>query len=142
MKHHSFGSKSKEKLNGVSEELIAVCELALSESNYDFSIIDGVRTLEEQTELFVNGKSEADGINIISAHQEGKAVDVYPYVEDENGSLMNCWNYNDPKVQVVWYEIHRSFLRASRLLGFQIELGLTYNIGGSYDYPHIEIKGV
>jgi len=136
----SFGTKSKENLEDVVPELKELCELALKESNIDFSIIEGFRTDERQFELYKQGKSELDGIKKMSAHQLGYAVDVLPYVRDENGSLLDCWNYNKPQVKVAWLEIYRSFLRAGRLLKLDLELGLTYNINGEFDYPHIEIK--
>jgi len=140
VKHFKFGKQSQDNLQGVSEDLIALCDLALEESEYDFSIISGYRTAKEQRSFFNDGLSNCDGVTVLSAHQKGLAVDIYPYVEDENGSIMDCWNYNDPKVKNVWYEVHRSFLRAARLLGLNIELGLTYNFDGVPDYPHLELK--
>jgi len=136
----SFGARSKENLEDVVPELIELCELALKESDIDFSIIEGFRSNERQFKLYKQKKSELDGIKKMSAHQLGYAVDVLPYTRDENGSILNCWNYNNPKVRLAWYEVHRAFLRAGRLLKLDLELGLTYNINSEFDYPHIEIK--
>ena len=115
-------------------------QTALKESNIDFSVIEGYRSKEEQKALYEQGKSELDGISSISAHQMGYAVDVLPYVIDSNGSILDCWNYNNPKVGAAWLEVYRAFLRESRLMSLTLELGLTYNINGMIDYPHIEIK--
>lgn len=140
MKHFKFGKGSLENLQGVSEDLIAICDLALEISEYDFSIISGYRTAEQQNKMYLDSLSSCDGYQILSAHQKGLAVDILPYVIEDNGSMLDCWNYNNPKVQVAWLEVYRAFLTAARRMSIQIELGLTYNIDGGYDYPHIEIK--
>lgn len=139
-KPYHWGKSSQTNLIGVEPDVIKLCNKALEISDYDFSIIDGLRTTEDQQKVFNDKKSELDGIIKKSFHQSGLAVDVLPYVRDRSGLKMNMWNVNDPKVRLVWYEVHRAFLRAARLLKLNIELGLTYNIGGGYDYPHIQIN--
>jgi len=136
----TFGNSSQSNMIELENDTIHLCNKALQISEYDFSIIDGFRTVKQQKMLYDRGVTECDGTIEMSAHQSGLAIDVFPYVRDRNGGIMNMWNYDDPKVKLVWYEIHRAFLRAGRLLGLNIELGLTYNIDGGYDYPHIEIN--
>jgi len=136
----SFGSKSRDKLSDVDSIMLELCERALKESDIDFSIIEGFRTKEQQKALYDQGLTELDGYMSLSAHQMGYAVDILPYVRDENGSMLDCWNYNNPKVRLAWFEVYRAFLREARLMSLTLELGLTYNINGVIDYPHIEIK--
>ena len=140
MNKFMFGKSSQSNMVGLEHDTVKLCNLALEISDYDFGIIDGYRTEDEQLKVFLNGKSEVDGNKVISAHQLGLAVDVLPAVRDHSGHKLNMWNYDDPKVKCVWYEVHRAFLRAGRLLDLHIELGLTYNISGSFDYPHIQIN--
>lgn len=135
-----FGEKSSRLLEEVEPVMKELCYKALAESDIDFSIICGYRSREEQANLYSEGKTELDGLTLISAHQLGYAVDILPYVRDFSGSLLNCWNYNDPKVKVAWLEVYRTFIREARLMGINLELGLTYNIDGEPDFPHIEIK--
>jgi len=135
-----FGSKSKEMLADVEPEMLELCERALKESHTDFSIICGYRSKDEQYLLYEQGLSELDGIMGISSHQIGYAVDILPYVIDENGSILDCWNYNNPKVRVAWLECYRAFLRVARQMNLNLELGLSYIINDTPDYPHIEIK--
>jgi len=130
-----FGKKSLEYLKDIEPKMKQLCELALKESKVDFSIIDGLRTAEQQNKLYKNGKSELDGYVTKSYHQTGMAVDVVPYVKG-----INCFDYSNKEALLNWYEVHRAFLRAGRILRLNVELGLTYNIGGSYDYPHIQIN--
>jgi len=136
MRRYKFGAKSRSKLDGVHEDVVRLCEQALTESDHDFSIIDGYRTKEQQLTLYLDGKSELDGTpGQESAHQSGLAVDILPWKPG-----MYMWDYKDTDVLLVWYEVHRAFLRAARKLGLIIELGLTYNIGGRFDYPHVQIN--
>ena len=140
MTNFKFGKSSLEKLRGLREPILEVTHKALEISEYDFSVIDGLRTAMQQRELYEAGKSELDGFNSTRKHQSGIEVDVYPYVRDDNGSLVDCWNYNNPKVKAIWLEVGRAFLRAGRLLGYEVEWGLSYNIDGGYDYPHFQIN--
>lgn len=63
-------------------------------------IIDYVyRSAEEQKRLFEQGKSKCDGYRIKSAHQEGRAMDIYfltitddGYVIDQNGKKYEKWH--------------------------------------------------
>jgi len=54
-------------LSELDERLQRVCNIAIKK--IDFSLIDGVRTVEQQQALFADGKSKLDGINRKSKHQ-------------------------------------------------------------------------
>lgn len=88
---YSFGSKSQERLNTCHKDIQAICNEVIK--FYDFSIISGIRTLEEQQELFMLGKSKLDGVNQKSKHQgrpdeSGNivsfAVDIMPWKKGTN----------------------------------------------------------
>lgn len=68
----SFGTRSKERLQGVHPDLVKVLEKAIKESPLDFSITEGLRTKERQKALFDAGKSQT----MNSRHLTGKAVDI------------------------------------------------------------------
>ena len=68
----SFGTRSKERLQGVHPDLVKVLEEAIKESPLDFSITEGLRTKERQKALFDAGKSQTRN----SRHLTGKAVDI------------------------------------------------------------------
>lgn len=68
----SFGTRSKERLQGVHPDLVKVLEKAIKESPLDFSITEGLRTRERQKVLFDAGKSQT----MNSRHLTGKAVDI------------------------------------------------------------------
>jgi len=78
---YSWGSKSKERMQGVNELLIECATRALSKSKYDFTVpwMGGIRTAEEQKEIFDAGNSKLDGSpGKESYHQSGNALDVIP----------------------------------------------------------------
>jgi len=69
---HIFGLQSKAKLNTVHKSLQDLFYAAIGEAPYDFSITEGLRSLERQKQLFKDGKSKT----MNSRHLTGNAVDV------------------------------------------------------------------
>jgi len=76
---YSFGIKSVNKMTGVHPSLKKVLYRAIEITDVDFSIIEGVRTLERQKQLVASGASKT----LNSRHLDGHAVDIAPYVEGE-----------------------------------------------------------
>lgn len=77
---YKFGSRSKERMMGVQDILIECATRALSISKHDMTIPEtgGLRTPQEQNELFKKGYSQMDGFDKKSYHQSGFALDVIP----------------------------------------------------------------
>jgi peptidoglycan L-alanyl-D-glutamate endopeptidase CwlK len=92
---HSFGKQSKARLTGVHPQLVRVLIAAITDSPIDFTISEGVRTLQTQRKYYRQGRSapgpiitNADGVKKRSNHQIqadgfGHAVDLYPFVNGE-----------------------------------------------------------
>lgn len=72
-----FSENSLKKLEGVVPKLRMVVERALSLSEVDFSITEGVRSLERQKELVAAKKSQT----MRSYHLRGAAVDVAAFID-------------------------------------------------------------
>ena len=70
----AFGPRSEQRLQGVHPDLVKIVRRALQLSAVDFSVVEGVRSLERQRELFAAGKSRT----MRSRHITGHAVDLYP----------------------------------------------------------------
>jgi len=70
-----LGSRSKQKLEGVHSDLVKVVERAIEITEQDFSVIEGMRTIERQKKLLADGKSTT----MNSRHLTGHAVDLAPY---------------------------------------------------------------
>jgi peptidoglycan L-alanyl-D-glutamate endopeptidase CwlK len=75
----SFSQRSKEKLLTVHDDLQEVFEASITDSPFDFSITQGIRTKEEQQKLFNEGKSQT----LNSRHLTGKAVDIAVFVNSK-----------------------------------------------------------
>lgn len=119
---YSFGSKSKERLKGVHPQMVRLMEEAIKASPLDFSITEGVRSLERQKELFSSGKSQT----MRSRHLTGHAVDIGVLVD---GTL--TWEF--PKYQIV----------ADHIKKVAKELGIPLEWGGDWvsfkDGPHFQL---
>lgn len=68
-----FGKKSISNRKDVDSRLLKICDLAIE--IFDFTIEDGIRTLEEQRILVATKKSKT----MNSKHLDGLAVDLAPY---------------------------------------------------------------
>lgn len=81
---YSFSQKSLDRLNTCHEDIRKI--LAELITHYDFSVIEGHRTLETQQRYFKEGKSKLDGVNKKSKHQSypSMAVDIMPYKKHTN----------------------------------------------------------
>ena len=119
----SFGTKSKERLQGVHPDLVKVIEEAIKDSPLDFSITQGLRTKEQQKALFDAGKSQT----MNSRHLTGKAVDIAVIRDGEV-----TW---DAK----YYQI-----AADHIKGVAAKLDIPLTWGGDWvsfkDGPHFELN--
>lgn len=69
-----LGDSSRAKLQGVHPDLVRVVKRAAAMSDLDFTVLEGLRTLERQKELFANGATRT----MKSRHLDGHAVDLAP----------------------------------------------------------------
>ena len=72
-----LGNRSKANLIGVHPDLRAVIEKAIQLTPIDFTVIEGVRTVEKQKKLFMLGASTT----MNSRHLTGHAVDVAAWMD-------------------------------------------------------------
>lgn len=129
-----FSKRSRERLQGVEEELAELMEEAIKESPIDFMIVDGLRTKEQQMELYAQGRTKpgkivtkVDGVKRLSKHQTGKAVDICPWV---NGKL----DWNDPEK---FKTIANHIKNVAEELAIDVIWGGDWK--GSWDKPHFEL---
>lgn len=137
-----FGDKSMRMLTGVHPDLVRVVHRALSYQVMDFSVRDGVRTLETQKRLYQSGASKTMRSKHLKQEDGyGHAVDLYPY--PLNMKMVN---------KGYWPEIIR-FGRLAGLMdvaayeeGVAIEWGCDWDDDGQtldhtfFDAPHFQLK--
>ncbi|MCK5385778.1 MAG: M15 family metallopeptidase [Gammaproteobacteria bacterium] len=79
MSNYKLGLRSLSNLKDVDERLVAVVKRAIALTKQDFTIIEGLRTVERQQILFDSGASRT----MRSKHIEGKAVDLVAYIDGD-----------------------------------------------------------
>ena len=72
---YKLGQRSKENLEGVHPDLVKVVERAIQITEQDFTVIEGLRSVERQKQLVANGSSRT----MNSRHLTGHAVDIAPW---------------------------------------------------------------
>ncbi|HCH5916165.1 TPA: M15 family metallopeptidase [Vibrio parahaemolyticus] len=107
-----LGKKSLKELQGVHPDLVIVVKRAIELTVQDFSVHDGIRTIEEQKEMVNRGAAKT----LNSRHITGHAVDLVPYI---GGKLRWEW---EPIYHIA------DAVRAAAL-----EQGVTIRWGGVWD---------
>ena len=121
---YKLGRGSRRNLKGVNANLVAVVELAIGICKVDFSVVDGLRTIEEQKKNIEDGVSwTMDSYHLPDENEESNAVDLYPWVNSKTD--------HDPKH---YKYIARAMFKASQILGVTIEWGGLWR--NREDLPH------
>lgn len=125
-----FSDRSLERMEGIDPRLIEVMKKAIKISKVDFGIPEygGLRTAEEQFELFQTGKSQKDGYDRKSYHQTGGAVDIYAYVDGAAS-----WDTGHLAM------VATAILQAANDLGYNVKWGGLWK--KFIDMPHFQIEG-
>lgn len=124
MSTYTLSQRSQNNLKGVHQDLVQVVHHALALSEYDFVVIEGLRSFAHQKVLMKEGKSKT----LNSRHLTGHAVDIVPLV---NGSIP-------------WHDwsAFESVSKAMKQAAYQ--LGVSMNWGGDWvsfrDGPHYELS--
>lgn len=134
-----LGQRSLARLDGVDERMVRVVKRAIQISNVDFTVVEGVRTIERQRELYAQGRTKSGPIvtwTMKSKHIDRVAVDIAPCL---------------PNGQIDWKDLSKfdamamAMFRASKELGIPIRWGADWNQNGKTrekgetDSPHFEL---
>ncbi len=118
-----LGSRSLKHLEGVNKNLASVVHEAIKLTEVDFSVVDGLRTVEEQRQLVKEGRSKT----MNSRHLKGTAVDIYPWV---NGKTSHAAAH--------YAEIAKAMFAAAANLNIELEWGGEWKT--FVDKPHWQLK--
>ena len=118
-----LSQRSLSKLKGVHPKLVEVVKLAITKSPLDFSITEGLRTVERQKELVAQKKSQT----MKSRHLIGEAVDICVLLDGKAN-----WDFDNYCIV------------ASVFKDCAAELGVKITWGGEWatlkDGPHFQIE--
>ena len=126
----SLGPKSRQKLEGVHPDLVAVVERAIKITEKDFTVLEGLRTKERQAQLFAAKKSKT----MNSRHLTGHAVDLGPWPlngDFDSDGILNIADWDE------YYPIADAMKEAAKDLGVAIVWGGDWK--GFPDGPHFEL---
>lgn len=118
----SLSTRSVERLRGVHPDLIKVVKLAITLTEVDFGVTEGIRTRERQRELVAKGASKT----MNSRHITGHAVDLAAYLGTEVR-----WDWP------LYHKIADAMKRAANALGVAIVWGGDWRT--FKDGPHFEL---
>lgn len=94
-----FSQKSLSKLEGVHPELVKVIKRSIELTPIDFTILEGLRSLEQQRINVSKGVSQTmNSKHLKQSDGLGHAVDIVPLVE---GKVTWDWNYYYPMISAV-----------------------------------------
>lgn len=127
-----FSEASRNKLLTCDQRLVRVCEAVIKV--YDFTVLEGHRSVDRQDELFRTGKSKKRGGESKHNRDPSLAVDLVPYPID-------------------WDDSKRFFLLAGMMFQAAAAEGVSIRWGGDWDrdwqhhdqtfhdLPHFELSG-
>lgn len=117
-----LGKRSLQRLEGVHPDLVKVVKRAITITPIDFTVLEGLRTEEQQRENVRKGVSQT----MKSRHLTGHAVDVVPLV---NGDVSWDWKH--------YYPLAEAMKTAASQLGISIEWGGDWKT--LKDGPHFQL---
>lgn len=119
---YSLGTKSRQLLAGVHPDLVRVVERAIKITPVDFTVLEGVRSLERQKKLVAAGASKT----MKSRHLTGHAVDIAPLL---NGKVSWDWP--------LYHKLAPAMKQAAKDCGVAIEWGGDWH--SFKDGPHWQL---
>lgn len=113
---YQLGTKSKQRLVGVHPDLVKVVHRAIQLTTQDFTVLEGVRSIETQREYVRKGASQTmDSRHLKGPQGYGRAVDLVPWAGG-----MPRWEW--PLI----YPIAEAMRQAA------VELGVAIRWGGAW----------
>lgn len=135
----SLTKTSLDRLNGVDPRLVKVVHRALQLSTVDFMVVEGLRTLERQKQLYAQGRTAPGKVvtwTLKSKHLDGLAVDLAPIKTDGQIDWTDLSKFD---------ALARAMFTAAAELGVKIRWGADWNQNGrprekgESDSPHFEL---
>jgi peptidoglycan L-alanyl-D-glutamate endopeptidase CwlK len=154
----TFSQRSKDALVGVAPPLVRLMEAAIADTPVDFTIVEGLRSLETQKKYYTWGRTvvnpntgklpglpfgkintKRDGVKLRSEHQakadgKGHAVDIVPFSRDKNGKGFLDWDN-----EAAYKKLAAHIKAKAAALNTPISWGGDWQ-GNLYDTPHFELK--
>lgn len=142
---YSFGTRSIENLNELHIDLQIIMNDLIDV--YDFSIIEGHRSLETQKKYYREGKSTLNGVTRKSKHQSypSLAADIMPYKKGTNAFSGNELDSRRFYMMMGILKVIAIQLLEEGKITHKVRLGMdwdgdeTFTDQNFHDLPHVEL---
>lgn len=121
---YTLGTRSRSNLEGVHPDLVKVVRRAIQITRQDFTVIEGLRSIDRQEKLVAQGFSTT----MNSRHLTGHAVDIIPY------PIPHDWDRYHPSQ---WLRIEDAMKKAAKELDVPLEWGGDWK--SFIDRPHWQL---
>lgn len=111
--------RSLDNLEGVNDKMVAVVKYAITTTKIDFGCIQGLRTLEQQKELYEKGASQT----LKSKHLDGLAVDLMAYINGRGSWELNLYD-----------DLADAMKEGANAVGCKVRWGAAWHIDSIGDY--------
>lgn len=125
---YTLGVRSKSRLEGVHPDLVKVVERAIQITTVDFTVLEGVRSVERQRTLVEAGSSwTMNSRHIPGTDGFAKAVDLGAWVDNQVD-----WSWP------LYSRISAAMQEAGKQVGVPIEWGGNWKVrdGAHWQLPH------
>jgi len=116
-----FGSSSERKLATVDPELVEIPRLVMSWQVYDFTIVWGFRSDQQQLDAFLSGNSQKKTGSLHQVKKDGmpfsQAIDFAPWVDGG----------------IPWKDTHAFAVLGGMMIAAGAQLGIPVVYGGDWD---------
>lgn len=132
-------ARCEERLRGVDPRLVEVVRDAALRCPRKFIVVEGLRTIERQRELYAQGRTKPGKVvtwTLASKHIDGKAVDLAPIKDDKTIDWNDLAGFD---------AIIKAMKAASQFLECPIRCGADWDMDGKLrergevDSPHFEL---
>jgi len=124
-----LGKRSKERLEGVHPDLVAVVERAIEISKMDFFVGEGLRSVERQEKLVASGASRT----MNSRHLTGHAVDLHPHPYKGDHDQDGIPNSDD-------HDAYEPIVEAMKQAADELGIVMEHGYDWGWDAPHHQLS--
>jgi len=124
-----LGKRSKERLEGVHPDLVAVVERAIEISKMDFFVGEGLRSVERQEKLVASGASRT----MNSRHLTGHAVDLHPHPYKGDHDQDGIPNSDD-------HDTYEPIVEAMKQAADELGIVMEHGYDWGWDAPHHQLS--
>jgi peptidoglycan L-alanyl-D-glutamate endopeptidase CwlK len=133
-----LGRTSLQRLKGVHPDMVRVCSLGIEYSEIDFTVTEGLRSIERQKELVAKGFSKTfQSKHLLQNDGFCHAFDVVAVGDLDKDGIVDAQDKALTWAPPIYRQIAEAMKRAASELGIAIRWGGDFK--NFFDGPHLEL---